>query len=167
MPTLGYHIHDAPVPADGNCTTTLAHLDPYIRGEDPVCDKTKPATCQVGDLSGKFGKIESDPFEATYVDKYASLKPGIGAYFGNRSFVLHFANKTRISCANFLVIAAGTPHPEDCTSTKTNTTTPKPTGGIITPPTATTTRAVTAAASISTVSLISLMGALAAIMMTL
>lgn len=28
-----YHLHDAPVPADGNCTKTLAHADPYIRGE--------------------------------------------------------------------------------------------------------------------------------------
>jgi len=23
-----YHLHVAPVPADGNCTATLAHLDP-------------------------------------------------------------------------------------------------------------------------------------------
>jgi len=37
LPTSGgpflYHIHDQPVSADGNCTNTLAHLDPYIRGE--------------------------------------------------------------------------------------------------------------------------------------
>jgi hypothetical protein len=30
---LVYHIHAAPVSSDGNCTKTLAHLDPYIRGE--------------------------------------------------------------------------------------------------------------------------------------
>ena len=30
---LVYHLHDAPVPSDGNCTGTLAHLDPYQRGE--------------------------------------------------------------------------------------------------------------------------------------
>jgi hypothetical protein len=37
LPTGGgpfvYHLHDQPVPADGNCNSTLAHLDPYIRGE--------------------------------------------------------------------------------------------------------------------------------------
>jgi len=56
-----YHIHDEPVPASGNCTQTLAHLDPFIRGEDPPCDASAPETCQVGDLSGKYGKIPSLP----------------------------------------------------------------------------------------------------------
>ncbi|KAL4730537.1 hypothetical protein ACLX1H_002573 [Fusarium chlamydosporum] len=97
-----YHIHVDPVPDNGNCTATLAHLDPFARGEEPPCDPEKPASCQVGDNSGKHGKITSDPFEAEYIDYYASTKEGIGAYFGNRSFVLHYANKTRITCANFV-----------------------------------------------------------------
>ncbi|KAJ4397134.1 hypothetical protein N0V93_001358 [Gnomoniopsis smithogilvyi] len=100
-----YHIHDQPVPDDGNCTATLAHLDPYQRGETPACDPTIPETCQVGDLAGKHGKVEvansGDTFNATYVDNFASTLNGIGAYFGNRSFVFHFANTTRITCANF------------------------------------------------------------------
>ena len=33
--------------------------------------------------------------------------PGIGAFFGNRSIVFHYANKTRISCANFALVDAG------------------------------------------------------------
>ncbi|KAI9664427.1 MAG: hypothetical protein M1829_005820 [Trizodia sp. TS-e1964] len=98
-----YHLHAAPVPADGNCTGTLAHLDPYIRGDTPTtpCDPSQPATCQVGDLSGKYGKISSDPFSASYVDYYASTQPGLGSFFGNRSIVFHYANTTRITCANF------------------------------------------------------------------
>lgn len=52
-----YHIHEYPVPSDGNCTGTGAHLDPFKRGEDPPCDDTKPETCQVGDLAGKHGKL--------------------------------------------------------------------------------------------------------------
>lgn len=96
-----YHIHVDPVSSDGNCTKTLAHLDPFIRGEDPVCDPKLPQTCQVGDLSGKHGKITSDPFEVSYYDQFASTADGIGAFFGNRSFVVHYPNKTRISCANF------------------------------------------------------------------
>jgi len=32
---------------------------------------------------------------------YASLVPGIGAFFGNRSIVIHYANSTRLACANF------------------------------------------------------------------
>ncbi|KAJ6445968.1 superoxide dismutase protein [Purpureocillium lavendulum] len=100
-----YHIHVAPVPSDGNCTKTLAHLDPYIRGEKPPCDATMPETCQVGDLSGKHGKVTSDPFQAQYVDKFSSLKEGEGSFFGNRSFVFHFGNTTRITCANFVKIS--------------------------------------------------------------
>lgn len=96
-----YHIHVAPVPASGNCIETLAHLDPYKRGENPPCDESKPQTCQVGDLSGKHGKITKDPFRHEYVDPYASLVEGTPGFFGNRSIVVHFGNKTRITCANF------------------------------------------------------------------
>jgi hypothetical protein len=62
-----YHIHEKPVPADGNCTATGAHLDPYKRGEVPICDASKPETCQTGDLSGKFGNATSGSFSAEYV----------------------------------------------------------------------------------------------------
>ena len=104
LPSPVYHIHVAPVPADGNCTATLGHLDPWLRGETPACDPTHPETCQVGDLSGKYGvagKGNMSTFSASYTDPYVSLTPGLGAFFGNRSFVIHFANKTRLACANF------------------------------------------------------------------
>ncbi len=96
-----------PVPENGNCTSTLAHLDPFQRGEDPPCDASAPETCQVGDLSGKYGKITTDPFEASFTDPYTSLTEGVGSYFGNRSLVFHFSNKTRISCANFTPLKTG------------------------------------------------------------
>ena len=57
-----YHIHVAPVPSNGNCSATGAHLDPYMRGAIPPCEVGKPETCQVGDLAGKHGNITSDPF---------------------------------------------------------------------------------------------------------
>ena len=55
-----YHVHDQPVPADGNCTGTKAHLDPFIRGQKPECDSKRAASCEVGDLSGKHGAISAD-----------------------------------------------------------------------------------------------------------
>jgi len=127
-----YHIHDQPVPADGNCTGTLAHLDPYERGEATPCDPLAPQTCQVGDLSGKHGNITGNSLDATYTDNYASLQEGIGAFFGNRSFVLHFANKTRITCANFSVENAGSSCPGTGSPSSTASSTgptSKPTGG--------------------------------------
>ena len=92
-----------PVPEDGNCAATLAHLDPFIRGEDIPCDPSAPETCQVGDLSGKWGDIQpqNNSYTTTYHDNYLALYEGPGAFFGNRSFVLHFKNKTRIACGNF------------------------------------------------------------------
>lgn len=62
-----YHIHEKPVPADGNCTGTGAHLDPYKRGEVPICDASKPETCQTGDLSGKHGNITAQAWSQEYV----------------------------------------------------------------------------------------------------
>ncbi|CAD0107312.1 unnamed protein product [Aureobasidium uvarum] len=112
-----YHIHDYPVPSDGNCTSTGAHVDPFVRGEAPPCDASSPATCQVGDLSGKHGKPTNMTFSATYVDQYVSTVPGDGAFMGNRSIVIHFANKTRIACANFMDYTNGTAGANVSTST--------------------------------------------------
>ncbi|MCJ1338255.1 hypothetical protein MMC09_003541 [Bachmanniomyces sp. S44760] len=100
-----YHIHNEPVPSDGNCTGTTAHLDPYVRGEAPPCDSTQPETCQVGDLAGKHGNITVSPFQSAYLDLYLSTSPSSNAFFGNRSVVVHSSNATRLTCANFTLVA--------------------------------------------------------------
>ncbi|KAF2396762.1 Cu,Zn superoxide dismutase-like protein [Trichodelitschia bisporula] len=97
-----YHIHENPVPDDGNCTATGGHLDPFGRGDATACDASAPESCQVGDLSGKYGTIPALPgFSAAYTDTWVSLVPGLGSFIGDRSIVLHTANKTRLACANF------------------------------------------------------------------
>ena len=52
-------------------------------------------------------ELTNPAFVNSYTDLYASLVIGTGAYFGNRSVVVHYANKTRITCANFTTIATG------------------------------------------------------------
>ncbi|TLS22693.1 uncharacterized protein PpBr36_06493 [Pyricularia pennisetigena] len=102
---FSYHIHDQPVPDDGDCNKTLAHLDPYQRGQKPDCDASEPQTCEVGDLSGKHGKIEgTNVQDRMFHDMYTSLAEGIGAFVGNRSVVIHFANSSRFACANFMAV---------------------------------------------------------------
>ncbi|KAG6001823.1 hypothetical protein E4U21_003785 [Claviceps maximensis] len=96
-----YHLHLKKA-TDGNCTAAGGHLDSTNRGEKPPCDAGNLPSCQVGDLSGKYGRINSDPFSAEYVDKFLSLKEDDPAFFGNRSFVIHLANTTRITCADFV-----------------------------------------------------------------
>lgn len=104
-----YHIHEKPVPADGNCTGTGAHLDPYKRGEQPICDDTTLQSCQSGDLSGKYGNMTGQSFSASYSDLYLATTPSDPSYLGNLSIVVHLSNKTRIGCANFSAIASGVP----------------------------------------------------------
>ncbi|KAJ8603191.1 hypothetical protein MRB53_042244 [Persea americana] len=40
--------------------------------------------------------------KCSYDDLYTSLVSGLGSFIGNRSIVIHYANKTRITCANFV-----------------------------------------------------------------
>lgn len=99
---FGYHIHDLPVPDDGNCTATLGHLDPTNRGELYLCDTANPQSCQAGDLAGKHGMIMATTFGASYAELYLSTTPGSPYFFGNRSIVFHTNNATRLTCANFV-----------------------------------------------------------------
>ena len=52
-----YHIHVSATPESGNCTETGGHLDSYMRGDTPPCESSMPETCEVGDLSGKYGTV--------------------------------------------------------------------------------------------------------------
>lgn len=101
-----YHIHELAVPADGNCTSTLSHLDPTDRGEYYPCDVTQPETCQAGDLAGKHGNITMTSFMASYLDLYLSTDPSSPYYFGDKSVVIHSTNATRLTCANFAAVAS-------------------------------------------------------------
>ena len=62
-----YHIHENPI-SGGNCSTAGGHLDPFERGDSPACVADLPQTCQVGDLSGKHGKINGTGFSAKFVE---------------------------------------------------------------------------------------------------
>lgn len=101
-----WHIHNMPVPSDGNCTATLGHLDPTNRGEYVMCDASQPQTCQAGDLAGKHGGKISTPgnFSTSFVEPYLSTQQGSAYFFGGLSFVLHSMNTTRLTCANFVQV---------------------------------------------------------------
>ncbi|POR36547.1 Cell surface Cu-only superoxide dismutase 5 [Tolypocladium paradoxum] len=126
-----YHLHVEPA-LEGNCAQTLGHLDPFNRGEKPPCDPSAPASCQVGDLSGKHGQISADPFSAEYIDPFASLKEGDVGFFGNRSIVIHYANTTRLTCANFVKLEAPVPSacPSQPPASSSPVTVPTGTGGV-------------------------------------
>lgn len=91
-----YHIHQKPVPTNGNCTATLGHFNPYNGSETA----TTPAGKEVGDLSGRHGTINGTSIDTSYIDPYLSLNSDDEAYFGGLSVVVHYANTTRLACAN-------------------------------------------------------------------
>ena len=124
-----WHIHAMPVPEDGNCTSTMGHLDPTNRGELYMCDASAPETCQVGDLAGKHGgKITAqDTFTTNFVDSYLSTDPSSDAFFGNLGFVIHTANTTRLTCANFKLVGGDNDTSGNATSSG-NMTIPSATG---------------------------------------
>ncbi|KAM0722877.1 hypothetical protein Q7P37_001075 [Cladosporium fusiforme] len=97
---FSYHIHRFPV-SGLNCTSTGLHLDPYNRTADPPCDPTTPNKCEVGDLSGKHGKAVGPSFSANYYDAYLATFEADPAYMGNVSVVVHAADASRLTCANF------------------------------------------------------------------
>ena len=103
-----YHIHEKPVPSDGNCNSTGAHFDKYNVGDDHVCDKKEPETCQLGDLSGKHGAItfaketSNNSRADAYQDEYLSTTINNTAFFGALSIVVHRKkDKFRLACGNF------------------------------------------------------------------
>lgn len=95
-----YHVHVLPVPSDGDCYGTLGHLNPYNGSESAESAAEK----EVGDLSGKHGAISGQSFETSYIEQYLSLNVEDPAFVGNRSVVIHYANDTRIACANITFI---------------------------------------------------------------
>lgn len=94
-----YHIHVRAVPESGNCTETLGHLDSYVRGDSPPCDNTQPQTCEVGDLSGKYGTVTGPVVKKHFNDRYTALNPIQLGYIGDRSIVFHDNTGARIACA--------------------------------------------------------------------
>ena len=91
MPFI-YHVHEYPVSGD-NCTSTGAHLDPSKRGEVPICDAAVPASCQVGDLSGKYGNITTTSVSQTYQDPFLAFNPASPNSFIGKSVTIHLFNK--------------------------------------------------------------------------
>lgn len=102
-----YHVHEAPVPSDGNCTGTKLHLDPYNGNENA----TEPSELEVGDLSGRHGKVEGTSIDKSFVDQYISLNEDNKAFIGGLSVTIHYKNTTRLACANITQESSATSTP--------------------------------------------------------
>lgn len=154
-------MHVNPVNSSGSCASAGAVFDPYNAGVEPPCNA--PYTlekCQIGDFSGKSGnKLEEYTAEEYnyYIamdnlrqahDPFISLVDGTPAFIGNRSIVVQAADKSRIACANFVLVTGSGRN-------GTGATLPTVT------PTATPTATPTGAAAMDSASVLGLLGVLA------
>uniref|UniRef100_A0A0S1MK79 superoxide dismutase n=1 Tax=Phakopsora pachyrhizi TaxID=170000 RepID=A0A0S1MK79_PHAPC len=105
---FGYHIHTNPISSDGNCSSALGHLDPLQVTDAVVCNGTA-RLCQIGDLSGRNGKLPGKQSVAnvSYTDKFLRFWPQPFTLLG-RSIVIHAPNTTRIACGNITSVVDGT-----------------------------------------------------------
>ncbi|KAJ1962020.1 hypothetical protein IWQ62_003662 [Dispira parvispora] len=100
------HIHENPVNATGDCNSAGGHFDPLHVKTNPDeyhCDPERPVeTCEVGDLTGKFGTIKSSEsgsyFASDWSDRQIGTSPEL--FVAKRSIVLHDSANTRVACGN-------------------------------------------------------------------
>lgn len=95
-----YHIHNNKIPDGGDCEAAGTHFNPY-NSEFETCGEQDDAYCQVGDLSGKHGFINTTCFQLKYYDPYLSLNPDDTSFIGDRSVVVHYNDMSKMACGNF------------------------------------------------------------------
>jgi len=116
----GYHIHKFP-PTD-SCSTTLVggvggHFDPFGAGVSLpyVCNPATPDLCEVGDLSGKHGKLTTVNVSTSYQDDYVDLF-GTNSIVG-RSVVIHHASDDATPSVPWICVPIGYPKPSKTVTT--------------------------------------------------
>lgn len=93
---FSYHIHEGAI--DKDCVSAGTHFNPYGASSD--CDAMgDDSLCEIGDLSGKHGLINTTCFEMFYYDPYLGLDTSSPQYIGGKSIVIHFESGERLACA--------------------------------------------------------------------
>ena len=97
-----YHIHDFAVnPNDPNgpCSVTSVggHYNPTNIADYKLCNPNVPSTCEVGDLSGKFGYLQGSFESRTFIDRGLDVASII-----QRSLVIHDNGGERWVCGTIV-----------------------------------------------------------------
>lgn len=103
-----WHVHEYPFPHDGTvnpCGVAIVggHYDPLRAIQnlnyDTQCNMQNRSSCEIGDLSGKFGNFpNAETVTEQYSDQFLSLY-GVYSIIG-RSIVIHYEDGARLVCAN-------------------------------------------------------------------
>lgn len=106
--TYPWHVHQYPFTGalHSPCSPSSVggHYDPLgaaLQDDySTICNPDNVTECEIGDLSGKFGGLNSTLLPSTHVDDTLSLY-GRHSIVG-RSIVIHYASGARFVCANIL-----------------------------------------------------------------
>jgi hypothetical protein len=98
-----YYVTEKAVPANGDCSALGGVLDPYKRGIVPPCDPAQKQTCAIGDESGKYGFIDSDPYAITFTSAYISTSVGSVSFLGDKALLVTSVDGKPLACANFVM----------------------------------------------------------------
>jgi len=119
-----YYVGDHSLSSECECSTSGGIFDPYNAGKR-YCNRQQAQTCDVGDLSGKHGCINSTSYVASYNELYASLNSASPAYVGGKSIVISDRSGSPVACGNIVCVSEGNPYG----SPYGNGTAPYPTNG--------------------------------------
>ncbi|KAJ1952536.1 Superoxide dismutase, partial [Dipsacomyces acuminosporus] len=107
-----------PVPANGDCSATGNHWDPFkvkVADKPYKCDrKNAEKTCELGDLTGRHSKITGNRkgrHTARYHDSLISFN-GTNSIIGH-SIVIHGSDNKPLACANITLIEKNAKKPKD------------------------------------------------------
>ncbi|AMD22308.1 HGL032Cp [Eremothecium sinecaudum] len=116
---FSYHIHEKGLDSNDECAcyTTGEELNPY-NGIATCNDVQDKSLCKVGDLSGKYGAINSNLYQAKYLDPYLGLYASSPSYIGERSIAIHKSDGTRIACADIIPCSERKATIPDCSAPK-------------------------------------------------
>lgn len=98
-----YKIYSKHVGKRGSCSSIGKTFNPFKGSSKCNVSGKDDSYCQVGDLSGKHGWINTTCFEASYYDPYLSLDPNDPSYVVGRSIAVLYPNKKKMACADIIL----------------------------------------------------------------
>lgn len=102
-----YHIHEHGV-VGGDCASALEHFNPTNIPSTTHCDRIHPKkTCQMGDLSAKYGPLSEGKIKLAFYEPFLKFSPQKMSIIG-KSVVIHSPDLKRIACGNIESASAST-----------------------------------------------------------
>jgi Cu/Zn superoxide dismutase len=101
-----WHVHEFPVDVNAADKCGAASVGGHYNPNGGVypCNKLNPSSCELGDLSGIFGVLQSSNYQNTFTDTSLPLSGALSII--GKSMVVHDSGGNRWVCATIMPVAA-------------------------------------------------------------